>query len=73
MEEVKTWKVYIDRSTSVVGCGAGIFIIDPQGVETHTAIKFICQTSNNDAEYEALIREAKIAEELGAQKIISNS
>lgn len=54
----------MDGSASVAGYGAGILIIDLQGQETHVVVKFKFQTSNNGV-YEALIRGAEMAEELG--------
>lgn len=60
----------MDGSASVAGYGAGILIIDLQGQETHVVVKFKFQTSNNGAVYEALIRGAEMAEELGAWGIV---
>ena len=43
------WKVYVDGSVSMQGCGAGIVIIDPEGQETQVAVWFEFITSNNGA------------------------
>lgn len=65
VEEIEVWKVHMDEFASVMGSGVGIVMIDPQGLETHVAVKFEFQTSNNGAEYE-LIRGVEMADELGA-------
>lgn len=54
----------------MIGCGAGIVIVDPQGLKSQVVIKFQFQTSNIGAKYEALIRGAEMAAELGAQGTI---
>ncbi|XP_012834226.1 PREDICTED: uncharacterized protein LOC105955073 [Erythranthe guttata] len=68
----KEWKVYVDGSSTASGAGAGVIIIDPTGVELEFAIK-LPRVSNNEAEYEAVIRGMEIAQELGARVIQVNS
>ncbi|XP_012852903.1 PREDICTED: uncharacterized protein LOC105972487 [Erythranthe guttata] len=57
------WKIYVDGSSTASGAGAGVIIIDPTGMELEFAIK-LPRVSNNEAEYEAVIRGMEIAQEL---------
>ncbi|XP_012831554.1 PREDICTED: uncharacterized protein LOC105952536 [Erythranthe guttata] len=68
----KEWEVYVDGFSTASGAGAGVIVIDPMGVELEFAIK-LPRVSNNEAEYEAIIRGMEIAQELGARVVRVNS
>lgn len=51
------------------GSGAGVFIKNPEGEELEFAIKLDFKASNNESEYEAMIRGLEIAAQLGAQNL----
>ena len=46
------------------GCGAGLILTDPEGQCLDYALRFSFSTSNNQAEYEALLVGLKVALEL---------
>nr|GEX89440.1 reverse transcriptase domain-containing protein [Tanacetum cinerariifolium] len=49
------WTLFTDSSSCVDGSGAGLILINPDGVEFTYALRFQFAASNNEAEYEALI------------------
>ena len=49
--------------------GVGIILTDPDQMLFEYALQFAVSTSNNEAEYEALIIGLKLAKELGAQEL----
>ncbi|GJR89791.1 reverse transcriptase domain-containing protein [Tanacetum coccineum] len=49
------WKLYIDGASSFDGSGAGLMIINPKGKKYTYALRFEFKTTNNEAEYEALL------------------
>ncbi|GJW67111.1 reverse transcriptase domain-containing protein [Tanacetum coccineum] len=49
------WKLFTDRAASSDGSGAGLMLIDPEGKEYTYALRFGFETTNNEAEYEALL------------------
>ncbi|XP_074372209.1 uncharacterized protein LOC141712961 [Apium graveolens] len=55
------------------GSGAGIVLITPEGHRLMSAIHFKFYATNNDAEYEALINDLKLALEVGAVNLIVRS
>ncbi|XP_061356402.1 uncharacterized protein LOC133300832 [Gastrolobium bilobum] len=63
------WKVYVDGSSNNKGSGAGIIIERPKGVTIEHSLNLGFPTSNNQAEYEALIAGLKQAKEHGARKV----
>lgn len=64
-----TWVLFVDGSATTRGSGAGVFIKNPEGEELEFAIKLDFKPSNNEAEYEAIIRGLEIAGQLGAQSL----
>ncbi|XP_022136678.1 uncharacterized protein LOC111008330 [Momordica charantia] len=67
--------VYVNGSSNEKGCGAGILLLAPGGERFQYALGFNFRTSNNEAEYEALLAGLRVARELGAVhiKVFSDS
>ncbi|KAI3470100.1 hypothetical protein Pfo_026763 [Paulownia fortunei] len=63
------WTLYVDGSSTSTGSGAGIAIKSPQGDKFEYALKFEFLTSNDEAEYEALLAGFKLAFAAGARKL----
>ncbi|GJU85318.1 reverse transcriptase domain-containing protein [Tanacetum coccineum] len=74
--EMKTAPSHVDLDTHVSscvdGCGAGVILTDPEGVEFTYALRFQFETTNNEAEYEALIAGLRIAEKIGVKNLEVN-
>ncbi|GJY19620.1 reverse transcriptase domain-containing protein [Tanacetum coccineum] len=58
------WKLYTDGASSSDGSGAGLMLIDPEGKEYTYALHFKFDTTNNEAEYKALLVGLRIAQEM---------
>ncbi|XP_015970505.1 uncharacterized protein LOC107493980 [Arachis duranensis] len=69
-EKSTTWELYVDGSSNKVGSGAGIILVSEGGTQIEVSLKFEFPASNNQAEYEALIAGLKLAEEVGATKVM---
>ncbi|GJT30617.1 beta-grasp domain-containing protein [Tanacetum coccineum] len=52
------WKLFTNGAASPDGSGAGLTLIDPKGKEYTYALRFRFETTNNKAEYEALLAGA---------------
>ena len=63
----KVWTLFVDGASNQHGCGAGIVLIDPEGIESSHCLRFEFRATNNEAEYEALLAGLNAARELGAQ------
>ncbi|KAM1453262.1 hypothetical protein ACFXTO_002895 [Malus domestica] len=64
------WKLYFDGSCTQKASGAGIIIINPQGVNHYYSFLLDYQgNTNNQAEYEALKIGLEILIELGAMEV----
>ncbi|GJX78309.1 reverse transcriptase domain-containing protein, partial [Tanacetum coccineum] len=58
---LEEWTLYTDRASSSKGVGVGLILIDPTGTEYTYAIRLNFPSTNNEAEYEALLAGLRIA------------
>ncbi|XP_061336845.1 uncharacterized protein LOC133283932 [Gastrolobium bilobum] len=63
------WKLYVDGSSNAKGSGAGMIIENPDGVAIEHSLSFEFSTTNNQAEYEAMIAGLIQAKEMGANRL----
>ncbi|GJR11904.1 reverse transcriptase domain-containing protein [Tanacetum coccineum] len=66
------WILFTNGSSCIDGSGAGLIFTDPEGVEFTYALRFRFDTTNNEAEYEALIAGLRIAEQMGVKNLQAN-
>ncbi|XP_073112596.1 uncharacterized protein [Elaeis guineensis] len=59
-----TWVLHIDEALNAQGSGAGLILTNSEGVVTEYALQFDFKTSNDQAEYEALLVGLKMTKEL---------
>ena len=67
--ENRSWRVFVDGASSAMEAGAGIVIITAKGIRLEHSFRLGFKTSNNEAEYEALIAALKTAFDLGARNV----
>ncbi|GJY50751.1 reverse transcriptase domain-containing protein, partial [Tanacetum coccineum] len=66
------WTLFMDESSCADGSGAGLILINPEGIEFTYALRFRFDATNNKAEYEALIVGLKISEQMGVENLQAN-
>ncbi|XP_030477954.1 uncharacterized protein LOC115694995 [Cannabis sativa] len=71
--DTDTWKLFVDGASNEQGSGAGVILILPEGFKFHYALRFQFDTSNNKAEYEALIVALRIFEALKVKNLVCHS
>nr|KYP74660.1 Retrovirus-related Pol polyprotein from transposon 17.6 [Cajanus cajan] len=68
--EDNAWTMHVDGSSNQQGSGASIILESPSGITLEQSLRFSFKTSNNQAEYEALLAGMRLAAEMGATKIV---
>lgn len=63
------WELYIDGSSNTKVSGAGVILEGPDGISLEQSIRLNFPTSNNQAEYEALIAGMKLAHEVRGSRL----
>uniref|UniRef100_A0A2N9FCI3 Uncharacterized protein n=1 Tax=Fagus sylvatica TaxID=28930 RepID=A0A2N9FCI3_FAGSY len=69
-EHTGWWKVYVDGASNAKGSGTGVVIITPNETVIEQSIRLDFKTSNNEAEYEAVLAGLKSAKTLEARRLI---
>ncbi|GKF14647.1 reverse transcriptase domain-containing protein [Tanacetum coccineum] len=66
------WILYTDGAASAKGSGAGLVLISPTKTEYTYALRLNFESTNNQAEYEALLAGLRIAKKMGVQSLTVN-
>ncbi|GJY06353.1 reverse transcriptase domain-containing protein [Tanacetum coccineum] len=66
------WTLFTDGSSCIDSSGAGLILTNPEGVEFTYAMRFRFEATNNEAEYEALIADLRIAKQMGVKNLQAN-
>ncbi|KAJ9544344.1 hypothetical protein OSB04_024051 [Centaurea solstitialis] len=69
IQDNKPWLLYVDRSSNIRGSGLGVVLKSSQGGNMVYSIRCEFKTTNNEAEYEALVAGLDIAHKLGAKHL----
>ena len=67
--DLSTWKLSIDGASNAQGSGAGLILTSPEGIDIKYALRFGFHTSNNEAEYEAVIAGLNLAHSLEVDQL----
>ena len=67
--DLSDWKLSADGATNAQGNGAGLILTSPEGIDIEYALRFRFHTSNNEAEYEAVIAGLNLAHSLEVDRL----
>ncbi|GJR50991.1 reverse transcriptase domain-containing protein [Tanacetum coccineum] len=62
--------LFTDGASSSDGLGVGLMVVSPEGKEYTYALRFEFKTTDNEAEYKALLARLRIAKEMEIQELI---
>ncbi|GKE68295.1 reverse transcriptase domain-containing protein [Tanacetum coccineum] len=68
-DDIDSWTLYTDGVSSLKGSGAGLVLIGPSGIEYTFALRLTFPSTNNEAEYEALLTGLRIARQMNTSNI----
>ena len=63
------WIMYFDGSKMLAGLGASVILISPMGDTVRYVLQIMYTTSNNAAEYKALLHGLRMAVSMGIQRL----
>jgi len=64
--EIVPWTLFFDGSTCDRGAGIGILLVSPQGKKYEFSLPIVATSTNNQAEYQALIKGLELLKEVRA-------
>jgi ribonuclease HI len=64
------WTIYVDGSKRILGAGAGVVLVSPQGDKMRYVLRMrFANPSNNEAEYKAVLHGMRMVKACGATRI----
>ena len=60
-DDLSIWKLSVDGASNAQRSAAGLILTSPEGIDIEYALRFGFHTSNNEAEYEAVIAGLNLA------------
>jgi ribonuclease HI len=66
---IPVWKMFFDGACSKEGVGVGVFFVSPSQETMSLSYKLEFETTNNVAEYEALVLGLRATREMGIQEV----
>ena len=67
--DLSVWKLSIDGASNAQGSGANLILTSLEGIDIEYALRFGFHTSNNEAEYEAVIAGLNLAHSLEVDQL----
>jgi len=67
--EIVRWTLFFDGSTCDRGAGIGIVLVSPQGKKYEFSLPIVAASTNNQAEYQALIKGLELLKEVHADAV----
>ena len=64
------WTMFFDGSKMLSGSGAGVVLVSPRGNKLRCVLQIHFDSSNNEAEYEALLYGLRMAISLGVRRLM---
>nr|GEX28648.1 hypothetical protein [Tanacetum cinerariifolium] len=68
-DNVESWTLFTNGASSPKGSGASLVLIGPSGIEYTYALRLTFSSTNNEAEYEALLAGLRIAQQMNISNI----
>ncbi|XP_071694852.1 uncharacterized protein [Rutidosis leptorrhynchoides] len=68
-DENQVWELFTDGAFGPEGTGTGLVLTSPDREEHTYALRFIFTATNNESEYEALLSEMRIVQQLGIKHL----
>ena len=69
MEGNKTWVVHVDGSSMLHAGGIGVVLKSAEADKLKHKVRLHYQITNNEVEYEALLKGLELAKSLGAESV----
>ena len=70
MEGNKTWVIHVDGSSTLHAGGIRVVLKSPKADTLKCKVRLPYPTTNNEAEYEALLKGLKLAKSLGVESVL---
>ncbi|XP_076905456.1 uncharacterized protein LOC143561213 [Bidens hawaiensis] len=63
------WNMYTDGASNEEGSGEGLILVSPEGIDLTYALRLDFPSTNNEAQYKALLTGLRMAERVKAKRV----
>ena len=63
------WELYVDGAANQRGSGVGLVLVSPEKITIEKSLRLNFSTTNNEAEYEALLKEMVMVQKMGGKAV----
>ena len=68
-QDASSWKVYVDGAVNQRGAGMGLVLVSPKKIIIEKSLRLGFSTTNNEAEYEALLMGMNMVQKMGGKAV----
>ena len=69
LQGLACWKVYVDGAANQMSSKIGLVLISPERITIENSLKLGFSTTNNEAEYKALLEGMSMVQKLGGKTV----
>ena len=69
LQEPSFWRVYVDDAANQKGSGVGLVVVSLENIIIEKSLRFGFSTTNNKAEYEALLEGMAMIQKMGRKTV----
>ena len=69
MPDLPIWKLSVDKAANAQGSGAELILTSPEGIDIEYVLRFGFRSSNNEAEYEAVIARLNLTHSMEVDQL----
>ena len=69
LQEPLLWKVYVDGAANKIGFGVGLVLVSPKQITIEKSLRLGFSATNNEAEYEALLKGMFMVQRMGGKAV----
>ena len=63
------WELYVDGAANHWGSGVGLVLVSPKKITIEKSLRLNFSATNNEAEYEALLKGMVIVQKMGGKAV----
>ena len=69
IQALRYWELYVDGAANQRGSGVGLVLVSPEKITIEKSFKLNFSTTNNEAEYKALLKGMQMMQKLGGKAV----
>ena len=68
VQDLPPWELYVDGAANQRGSGVGLVMVSPEKITIEKSLRLNFSATNNEAEYETLLRGMMIVQKMGERQ-----